>query len=94
MGFSPLTRTAPPIILFPTLLQRNLQALLPRKYSYWLKYEFDNSYVDDKRYSLGDVTLPPTGTFGDHFRRKVFSTTIMLRIKPSATLWLRSSNNQ
>jgi type IV pilus assembly protein PilW len=39
----------------------------------------DVTYVDDKQYTLGDVTLPPTGTFNDNFKRKVFSTTIKIR---------------
>ena len=40
---------------------------------------FDASYVDDKQYLLGDITLPPSGTFNDGFRRKVFSTTVKFR---------------
>lgn len=40
---------------------------------------FDVTYTDDKQYTLGDVTLPPTGTFNDNFRRKVFSTTVKIR---------------
>ncbi|MGI9318569.1 MAG: PilW family protein [bacterium] len=40
---------------------------------------FDVTYIDDKQYTLGDVTLPPTGTFNDNFKRKVFSTTVKIR---------------
>ncbi|UQN11354.1 PilW family protein [Methylococcus capsulatus] len=38
--------------------------------------ESDSSYTDDKTYTFGSVTLGP---FGDHFRRKVFTTTVQLR---------------
>ena len=40
---------------------------------------FDQTYSDDKQYILGDVTLPPAGTYNDNYRRKVFSTTVKLR---------------
>lgn len=36
----------------------------------------DSSYTDDKTYTFGTVTLGP---FRDHFRRKVFTTTVQLR---------------
>ncbi|MDF9392640.1 MULTISPECIES: PilW family protein [Methylococcus] len=38
--------------------------------------ESDSNYTDDKTYTFGAVTLGP---FGDHFRRKVFTTTVQLR---------------
>jgi type IV pilus assembly protein PilW len=40
---------------------------------------FDATYTDDKQYQLGDVTLPPSGTYNDNYRRKVFSTSVRLR---------------
>lgn len=54
---------------------------------------FDVTYVDDKQYLLGDLTLPTAGTFNDNFRRKVFSTTIKLRnrvIKNNALTIIKS----
>jgi type IV pilus assembly protein PilW len=39
----------------------------------------DTTYTDDKQYQLGDVTLPPAGTYNDNFRRKVYSTTVRIR---------------
>ena len=39
----------------------------------------DGNYLDDKQYTLGDVTVPPNGTFNDKYKRKVFSSTVMLR---------------
>ena len=40
---------------------------------------YDTKYVDDKQYTLGDLTLPTSGTFGDNYHRKVFTTTVKLR---------------
>lgn len=39
----------------------------------------DTTYRDNKQYQMGDVTLPTTGTYADNYKRKVFSSTVMLR---------------
>jgi type IV pilus assembly protein PilW len=41
--------------------------------------ESDSSYTDDKTYTFGSGDGAVTRTFNDHFRRKVFTTTVQLR---------------
>ena len=42
---------------------------------------YDIDYVDDKTYTLGDLTIPPSAFSGKdkHYRRKVFTTTVKIR---------------
>jgi type IV pilus assembly protein PilW len=41
--------------------------------------ESDSSYTDNKTYTFGSGDGAVTRTFNDHFRRKVFTTTVQLR---------------